>query len=109
MFVGWKIKPPFLIFQHIYIKLNKYDHTINLQYLTECSHKVCHSVTKSTHKMCKLLQSSITSQTIATCAISQAHGETICPKRQRTQLASVLKKNVSFRIIFSNRLRKKAI
>lgn len=38
------IKPLLLIFQHICIKLNKYDHTINFQYLTECSHKVYHSV-----------------------------------------------------------------
>lgn len=72
MLVDEKTKPLVLIFQHIYIKLNKYDHTINLQYLTECSCKVYHSVTKSIHKMCKLLQSSITSQTIAMCAISQA-------------------------------------
>lgn len=72
MLVGRKIKPLFLISQHIYIKLNKYNHIINLQYLTECSHKAYHSVTKSTHKMCKLLQSSTASQTIATCTTSQA-------------------------------------
>lgn len=67
---GCFIKPLFLIFQHICIKPNKYDHTINFQYLTECSHKAYHSVTKSTHKTCKLLQSSTTSETIATCSIS---------------------------------------
>lgn len=33
MLAGQKIKPVFLIFQHIDIKLNKYDHTINLQCL----------------------------------------------------------------------------
>lgn len=62
------IKPLLLIFQHICIKLSKYDHTINFQYLTECT--VYQSVTKSTHKMCKLLQSNTTSETIATCTSS---------------------------------------
>lgn len=62
------IKPLHLIFQHICIKLNKYDHTINFQHLTECSHKVYHSVTKSTQKKCFC---STTSETIATCTIPQ--------------------------------------
>lgn len=59
LLIGQKIKPLFLIFQHIYTKLNKYDPTINLQYLTECSHKVYHSVTKSTHKMYKYYKAAL--------------------------------------------------
>lgn len=92
------LKPLFLIFQHTCIKLNKYFHSINFQQLTEHSHKIYQSVTKSTHKMSKLLQSSTTSATIATCSIFQK-----VLKDKGRKPYQYHKKNILFGILLSKK------